>query len=139
MNDQRENFGALGQTSTSGFVQEAERAGQRVGAQVGRLAETAGTKFDSAVDHMGETAQSVKQSLQAMTDEGWEGMKKNAEDYTRREPWNALLLAIGAGILVGWATRRAGYIPCPKNRPRGSPSPDCLNCWRDFTILWLPS
>jgi ElaB/YqjD/DUF883 family membrane-anchored ribosome-binding protein len=108
MNDQRENFGSLGQTSTSGFAREAERAGQRVGAQVGRLAETAGTKFDSAVDHMGETAQSVKQSLQAMTDEGWEGMKRKAEDYTRKEPWNALLLAIGAGILVGWATRRAG-------------------------------
>ena len=108
MNDQRENFGPVGQSSTSGFAREAEHAGQRVGAQVGRLAETAGTKFDSAVDHMGETAQSVKQSLQAMTDEGWEGMKRKAEDYTRKEPWNALLLAIGAGILVGWATRKAG-------------------------------
>jgi ElaB/YqjD/DUF883 family membrane-anchored ribosome-binding protein len=108
MNDQRENFDPSDQASKSGFAREAERAGQRVGAQVGRLAQTAGTKFDSAVDHMGETAQSVKQSLQAMTDEGWEGMKKKAEDYTRKEPWNALLLAIGAGILVGWATRRAG-------------------------------
>ena len=37
MNDQRDNFGPLGQTSTSGFAKEAERAGQRVGAQVGRL------------------------------------------------------------------------------------------------------
>ena len=108
MNDQRENLGPSGPIPTPGFAQEAERAGQRVGVQVGRLAETAGTKFDSAVDHIGETAQSVKQSLQAMTDEGWEGMKKKAEDYARREPWNALLLAIGAGILVGWATRRAG-------------------------------
>jgi hypothetical protein len=90
-----------------GFCAEAERAGQRAGAQVGRLAETAGTKFDSAVDYMGETAQSVKQSFQAMTDEGWEGMKRKAVDYTRKEPLNALLLAIGTGILVGWATRRA--------------------------------
>ena len=108
MNDQRENFVPMGQSSTSGFASEAERAGQHIGAQVGRLAETAGSKFDSAVDHMGETAQAVKQSFQAMTDEGWEGMKRKAEDYTRKEPWNALLLAIGAGILVGWATRRAG-------------------------------
>ena len=107
MNDQTENFGTLGQ-STSGFAREAERTGQRVGAQVGRFAETAGTKFDSAMDHMGDTAQSVKQSFQAMTDEGWEGMKRKALDYTRKEPWNALLLAVGAGILVGWATRRAG-------------------------------
>jgi hypothetical protein len=107
MNDQNENFGPSGQSSTSGFAREAERAGQRVGAQVGRLAETAGTKFDSAVDYMGDTAQSVKQSFQAMTDEGWEGMKRKAVDYTRKEPLNALLLAIGTGILVGWATRRA--------------------------------
>jgi ElaB/YqjD/DUF883 family membrane-anchored ribosome-binding protein len=108
MNDQPENTGPLGQTSTSEFAREAERAGQRVGAKVGRLAETAGTKFDSAVDHMGETAQSVKQSFQAMTDQGWEGIKRKAVDYTRKEPWNALLPAIGAGILVGWATRRTG-------------------------------
>ena len=106
MNDQTENFDPTSQTSTSGFAREAERTGQRIGAQVGRVAETAGTKFDSAVDQMGETGRSVKQSFQAMTDEGWEGMKRKAVDYTRKEPWNALLLAIGAGILVGWATRR---------------------------------
>ena len=53
MSNQPENFGSTGQSSTSGFAREAERAGQRVGAQVGRLAETAGTKFDSAVDYMG--------------------------------------------------------------------------------------
>ena len=106
MNDQTESFGPTGQTSTSDFAREAERAGQRVGAQVGRLAETAGTKFDSTVDYMEDTANSVKQSFQAMTDEGWEGMKRRAVDYTRKEPLNALLLAIGTGILVGWATRR---------------------------------
>ena len=107
MNDQTESFGPTGQTSPSDFAQKAERAGQRVGAQVGRLAETAGTKFDSAVDYMEDTAKSVKQSFQAMTDEGWEGMKRKAVDYTRKEPMNALLLAIGTGIWVGWATRRA--------------------------------
>lgn len=95
------------QTSAFGFARETERAGQKVGAQVGRLAETAGTKFDSAVDYMEETAQSVKQSFQSLTDEGWEGMKNRAVNYTRKEPLNALLLAIGTGILVGWATRRA--------------------------------
>ena len=108
MNEQTEHFDPLDQTPASGFGGKAERAGQRVGAQVGRLAQTAGTKFDSAVDHIGETAQSVKQSLQAMTDEGWKGIKRKTEDYTRKEPWNALLLAFGAGILVGWATRKAG-------------------------------
>jgi hypothetical protein len=94
------------QSSAFGFAREAERAGHRVGAQVGRMAETAGTKFDSAVDYMEETAQSVKQSFQALTNEGWEGLKNRAVNYTRKEPLNALLLAVGTGILVGWATRR---------------------------------
>src|SRR5262245_3658950 len=106
MNNQPESFGPTGQTSTSGFAREAERAGQKVGAQVGRLAETAGAKFDSAVDYVDDAAHSVKQSFRAMTDEGWEGLKRKAVDYTRKEPLNALLLAIGTGILVGWATRR---------------------------------
>ena len=97
------DFGVSG----SDLRQEAERAGQRIGSQVGRLAESAGSKFDSAVDYMEETAQSVKQSFQAMTDDGWEGFKRKAIDYTRKEPLNALLMAVGAGILVGWATRRA--------------------------------
>jgi len=90
----------------SGLGREAERAGQRIGSQVGRFAESAGNKFDSAVDYMEEAAQSAKHTFQAMTDEGWEGMKRRAVEYTRKEPLNALLMAIGAGVLVGWATRR---------------------------------
>ncbi len=107
MNDQTENFGPTGQPFPSGVGGEAERTGQRVGAQVGDFAEKAAARFDSALDQMGEKAQSVKQSFQSLTDEGWEGMKKKAVDYTRKEPLNALLLAIGTGILVGLATRRA--------------------------------
>ena len=102
MNTKPEDYGLPG----SDIGREAERAGQRMGSQVGRLAESAGAKFDSAVDYMEDTAQSVKQSFQSMTDEGWEGLKRKAIDYTRKEPLNALLLAIGAGVLVGWATRR---------------------------------
>jgi hypothetical protein len=103
MNTKPEDYGV----SSSGLGREAERAGHRIGSQVGRLAETAGSKLDSAVDYMEETAQSVKHSFQAMTDEGWEGFKRKAIDYTRKEPLNALLLAVGAGVLVGWATRRS--------------------------------
>jgi len=114
MNNQNESFGsASGQTSSSStdfsstdFKSEAERAGRRVGAQLGRMAETAGSKFDSAVDYMGQSAESVKESFQALTDEGWEGLKTRAINYTRKEPLNALLLAVGTGILVGWATRK---------------------------------
>jgi hypothetical protein len=94
-------------TSSAGVGRETERVGQRIGSQMGKMAESAGNKFDSAVDYMEETAQSVKQSVQSMTNEGWDGIKRKTIDYTRKEPLNALCLAIGAGILVGWATRRA--------------------------------
>ena len=108
MNDQTQSFGPSGEPSPSDVRREAERAGQRKGAQVGKFAEKAGVRFDSTeIDQMEEKAQSVKQSFQSLTDEGWEGMKKKAVDYTRKEPMNALLLAIGTGILVGLATRRA--------------------------------
>ena len=44
MNDETQNLGRSGQSSTSGFAHEAERTGQRLGAQAGRLADAAGTQ-----------------------------------------------------------------------------------------------
>jgi hypothetical protein len=84
----------------------AQSAGERAASQVGRLAGTASAKFDSSVDYLEETAQSFKRTYQRVSDEGWEGLKKRAVEYTRQEPLNALLMAVGAGILVGWATKR---------------------------------
>ena len=140
MNDQRENFGPFGEDYHVGICAGSRtRWAQRVGAQVGRLAETAGTKFDSAVDHMGETAQSVKQSLQAMSDEGWDGMKKKAEDYTPEGAVECSFVSRRSWHLSGMGDTESGVTPCPKIPLPCSPFPDCLNCWKGFTIPSLPS
>ena len=108
MNDQNESFGSTSHASSTptDVKSEAERAGARVGAQLGRVAETAGSKLDSAADYLSQSAESVKQSVQSITDGGWEGLKTRAINYTRKEPLSALMLAAGAGILIGWATRQ---------------------------------
>jgi hypothetical protein len=48
----------------------------------------------------------VKFALDKISEEGVQGLKKRGIDYARKEPLNALLLAMGSGILVGWATKR---------------------------------
>jgi histone H3/H4 len=84
----------------------ADRIGQKTAAAVGRIARSAGEKFDLAVDRLESCAGSVKSCLDTMSEEGAEGLKRRAIDYARQEPLNALLLALGTGLLLGWATKR---------------------------------
>jgi hypothetical protein len=80
--------------------------GRKVGVKMGRIAESAGAKFDLVVDRIENCAENVKFALEKISEEGVQGLKKRAIDYARKEPLNALLLAMGSGILVGWATKR---------------------------------
>src|SRR5262249_15320115 len=97
------------QRDFAGFELKSYQAaclGQKVGAKVARIAESAGAKFDLAVDRIQSCAGNVKHALHRIGEEGLQGMKKRAIDYARKEPLNALLLAMGSGILLGWATKR---------------------------------
>ena len=38
--------------------------------------------------------------------ERFEGTKERIKDYVRREPVKALGIALGAGVIIGWLTRR---------------------------------
>jgi ElaB/YqjD/DUF883 family membrane-anchored ribosome-binding protein len=53
------------------------------------------------------TKQSAKQALDQVRQEGWKGMKGKMIEYTRNEPINALLIALGTGLLLGLLTKRA--------------------------------
>jgi ElaB/YqjD/DUF883 family membrane-anchored ribosome-binding protein len=107
VNGQSDNLENLNQADSSQPKPlTTERAGQKVGAKVGRFAESVGNKFDSAMDRVEDSAQTVKQSFDRLSEEGLEGLKQRAIDYARQQPWNALLLALGTGILLGWATKR---------------------------------
>jgi ElaB/YqjD/DUF883 family membrane-anchored ribosome-binding protein len=96
---ERENFQAVNRGQT-GCVNK--RLGQEMAAKVGSTAESLGAKFDRALDR----AQESLQELEKMGEEGWQDLKEGALDYTRQQPLNALLLAFGSGILLGWMTKR---------------------------------
>lgn len=37
----------------------------------------------------------------------WQGTKAKVMEYTRKEPFNALHIAVGTGFLLGFLTRRS--------------------------------
>jgi hypothetical protein len=81
-------------------------SGRKSGAKVARIVESAGAKLDLAVDRIESCAENVKFALDKISEEGVQGLKKRAIDYARKEPLNALLLAMGSGVLLGRATKR---------------------------------
>lgn len=86
---------------------ETERFGKRAAEKIGSAAEVAGQKLDAAVDYVESTKQSAKETLDQVRQDGWTGMKEKAMEYARTEPLNALLIAAGSGLLLGWLTKRA--------------------------------
>jgi ElaB/YqjD/DUF883 family membrane-anchored ribosome-binding protein len=85
---------------------EGERIGKRAGEKIGLAAEVAGQKLDAMVDYVESTKQSAKQTLNQVRQEGWKGIKGRILEYTRNEPFNALLIAVGAGLFFGWLAKR---------------------------------
>jgi ElaB/YqjD/DUF883 family membrane-anchored ribosome-binding protein len=85
---------------------EGERFGKRAAEKIADVAEAAGQKLDAAVDYVESTKQSAKQTLDQVRQDGWKGMKERILDYTRNEPFNALVVAAGTGLFVGWLAKR---------------------------------
>jgi ElaB/YqjD/DUF883 family membrane-anchored ribosome-binding protein len=85
---------------------EGERFGKRSAEKIGLAAEAAGQKLDAAVDYIESTKQSAQQTLDQVRQEGWKGMKGKILEYTRNEPFNALLIAVSAGLFFGWIAKR---------------------------------
>jgi ElaB/YqjD/DUF883 family membrane-anchored ribosome-binding protein len=86
---------------------ETERFGKRAAEKIGDAAEVAGQKLDAAVDYVESTKQNAKQTLDQMRQDGWNGIKEKMLEYTRTEPFNALLIAAATGLLLGWLTKRS--------------------------------
>ena len=80
--------------------------GERVTQKISSVAETAGQKVDAAVSYAEKAKSEVTQSFDRMKAEGFDGLKQRTFDYTRRQPFKALALAAGAGILLAWITNR---------------------------------
>ncbi len=83
-----------------------EGIGKRAAEKIAEAAEAAGQKLDAVVDYVESTKQSAKQTLGQVRQEGWKGMIGKMTEYTRNEPFNALLIALGTGLLLGFFTKR---------------------------------
>lgn len=83
-----------------------EGIGKLAAEKIAEAAEAAGQKLDAVVDYVESTKQSAKQTLDQVRQEGWKGMIGKMTEYTRNEPFNALLIALGTGLLLGFFTKR---------------------------------
>jgi hypothetical protein len=67
---------------------EGERLAREVSERIANAADSAGRNLDEALDSV------------------WVSAKNRVLEYTREEPLNALLIALGTGILLGWAFKK---------------------------------
>lgn len=87
---------------TDSLESEAHKFGSRTAEKVGSAVEQAGVKVDAALDYVSDKTQKAKETIHQVSQEGWDGVKRKTSDYAREEPLIAMLVAIGAGVLVGW-------------------------------------
>ena len=85
---------------------ESERFGKRAAEKIAGAAAATGQKLDAAVDYVETAKQNAKQTLDQVRQGGWKGMKGRVLEYTRHEPFNALVIAVGAGVFFGWLATR---------------------------------
>src|SRR6185369_1341396 len=83
-----------------------ESFGQRVAQKVGGLGEIASHKVEEAADTVSKATMEATHSMESLMTEGLDGLRQKAIDYARRQPFRALVLAAGAGILMVWLTNR---------------------------------
>jgi ElaB/YqjD/DUF883 family membrane-anchored ribosome-binding protein len=88
-------------------VSADERFGKRAAEKIAGVAEATGQKLDAAVDYVESAKHSAKQTMDQVRQQGWKGMKGKIFEYIRMEPFNALVIAAGAGVFFGWLTTRS--------------------------------
>jgi hypothetical protein len=79
-----ENAARVGQV----LAFEGQRLAREVSERIANAADSAGRNLDEALDSVRESAMN------------------RVLEYTRKEPLNALLIALGTGILLGWAFKK---------------------------------
>lgn len=66
---------------------------------------TASERLDTARQYVIDKSKQVKESLNQIRQQELQGLKTRVSEYTRRQPFSALLIALGAGLLLGFFNR----------------------------------
>jgi ElaB/YqjD/DUF883 family membrane-anchored ribosome-binding protein len=85
---------------------EGERIKKSVVDKVSGVAEAATNKLNAGIDYVNTGGQAIKKGIEDLTRQGWPGTKEKTLAFTKREPFTALAIALGAGLLLGWLTTR---------------------------------
>jgi len=67
---------------------------------------TAGERLDAARQYVIDKTQQVKESFNQIAQQELQALKTRTTEYTRRQPFSALLIAFGAGVLFSFLSRR---------------------------------
>jgi ElaB/YqjD/DUF883 family membrane-anchored ribosome-binding protein len=67
---------------------------------------TAGDRLEAARQFVIDKTKQVKQFFNQIGQQELQGLKTRTTEYTRRQPFSALLIAMGAGMLLSFITRR---------------------------------
>ena len=65
------------------------------------VAQTARQGLEQAGDYLNETVTKTQEVVSRYADGGVDRVKEDVVEYTRKQPMTALLIAIGAGLLLG--------------------------------------
>lgn len=111
---------ALGMRETLGeqagrMGEQAGRVGERVADQAGRVTDLAAARArgfvssareqaEQAAGYVQDAVQQTRDKVAQYTEGGYERIRDDVLSYTRQQPMNALLVAAGVGLILGWLT-----------------------------------
>jgi ElaB/YqjD/DUF883 family membrane-anchored ribosome-binding protein len=72
-----------------------------MGEQAKEVVQSARAGLEQAGEYLNDTVQKTQQAVSRYRDGGVDQMKQDVVDYTRQQPMTALMIATGAGLLLG--------------------------------------
>jgi ElaB/YqjD/DUF883 family membrane-anchored ribosome-binding protein len=83
---------------------EAGRVTEIAAARGRQLVESAREGAQQAADYVQGAVEQTREKFNEYRDAGFGKVREDALTYTREQPMNALLIAAGLGLVVGWLT-----------------------------------
>jgi ElaB/YqjD/DUF883 family membrane-anchored ribosome-binding protein len=94
--------GQTGQGTT--WEDQGQRAADWAQSSARGVAEKAREGMEQASGYMRDAVERTKEKVAEYRENGMERVRDDVMTYTREQPVSALLIAAGAGLLIGWLT-----------------------------------